>query len=94
MKVAVLDASELSRFHREFYLANRPVVLRGLGRQKALRIFEWSADYFLGVLGARKVSVLKSASGFLSYERDVCEMPFSEFVERSFGPRKDPRVRY
>jgi hypothetical protein len=94
MHVAILQPNELSRFHREFYVPNRPVVLRGLGELKPLRIFEWSAEYFREVMGAQRVPVLKTTTGFLSYERDVIEMPFDEFVARSFGGPKDPTLRY
>ena len=45
-------------------------------------------------MGDNKVPVLKTTTGFLSYERDVCEMPFDEFIARSFGEQRDPAVRY
>jgi hypothetical protein len=94
MQIDTLHCSEIGRFHEQFYRRNQPVVLRGLRELAPLRIFDWSAAYFGNVLGDTEVPVLKTTTGFLSYERDVSEMPFSEFVARSFGALREPGVRY
>jgi hypothetical protein len=94
MSVDILPYSELSRFHRDYYTPNRPVVLRGLREARPLKIFQWSADYFRPVMGEKKVPVLRTSTGFLSYERDVTELPFSEFLARTFGEQRDPGVHY
>lgn len=94
MSCAVLHADELHRFASEFYAPNRPVVIRGLAERHPARIFEWSASYFERVLGDTSVPVLSTDSGFLSYERDVEQLPYREFVARSFGPEASSRRRY
>jgi hypothetical protein len=86
MSCDVLRFEDVSQFHRAYYLRNRPVILRGIAEALPLRIFDWSAAYLERVLGNTQVSVYKTRSGFMSYERDVVQMPFSEFARRSFGP--------
>jgi hypothetical protein len=96
MSCDVLHFRDIARFHDEYYLRNRPVVLRGVREAKPLKIFDWSTEYLARAMADKKVPVLKTRTGFLSYERDVTEMPFSEFVARSFGPpdQRDPELRY
>lgn len=96
MSCDVLHYRDIDRFHDEYYLANKPVVLRGIREAKPLKVFEWSTDYLARVMAEKKVPVLKTRTGFLSYERDTVEMPFSEFVARSFGApdERDPDLRY
>ena len=94
MNCEILPYSEFERFHGDFYLRNRPVVLRGMREAKPLAIYDWSPDYLGRAMGDKAVPVLKTKTGFLSYERDVETMPFSEFIARSFGDLRDPGVRY
>jgi hypothetical protein len=95
MSCDILRYDEISRFHSEYYARNRPVIVRGIREAMPLKIFDWSAEFFVGVLGDTKVPVYKTRSGFLSYERDVVELPFSEFAARAFGPpgKRDPEHR-
>jgi hypothetical protein len=90
MSVDVLHPGDLDRFERDYYRPNRPAILRGLGAGRGLKVFDqWSAEYFLSVLGDRPVPVIATESAFLSYERDVQQMPYREFVERSFGGQRN-----
>lgn len=90
----VLPAAELDRFHRDYYVPNRPVVIRGLAETGRYNVFNWSAAYFEQVFGDRPVPVLATSTGFLSYERDVIHMPYREFVARSFGPQRSRDLLY
>lgn len=94
MSYEVLHASELGRFRADYYDRNRPCVIRGLAERGRYKVFEWSAAYFLDVLGERAVPVIATETGWLSYERDVEPMPYEEFVERSFGSARRRDVLY
>jgi hypothetical protein len=96
MTCDVLEYPHLGRFHDEYYRRNRPVILRGLAMAKQSKVFDWSAKYFEEVFGDRAVPVIETDTGFLSYERDVAQMPYREFVARSFGPerRSDTRLYF
>ena len=93
MTCDVLEYPDFDRFATEYHDRNRPAVLRGLARDNH-RVFSWSAEYFGSVFGDRKVPVIETNTGFLSYERDVTEMPYAEFVSRSFGPERRSDVSY
>jgi hypothetical protein len=84
----ILKPSELGRFRSDYYDRNRPAIIRGLADEHRYKVFEWSAEYFKGVLGDKPVPVIETDTGFLSYERDVTPMPYREFAERSFGPAR------
>ena len=94
MSCDVLSASQLDRFHGDYYLRNRPVVLRGLAEAGQASVFRWSARSLEEVLGDREVPIIASSTGFLSYERDVTLMPYREFVARTFGSGRRPDRRY
>lgn len=82
----VVEYAELERFVRGPYRHNTPAILRGVREaHPSLRIFQWSSRYFAEALGDRAMPVLATDTGFLSYERDTNEMPFREFVDRTFG---------
>jgi lysine-specific demethylase 8 len=93
-RIDVLEYRDFHRFRSTYYLANKPVVIRGVRESNPLNIFRWSAGYFEHVMGDTVVPVLSTTTGFLSYERDVSPMPFREFVKRSFGPDATQAVRY
>ncbi|MDD9935887.1 MAG: cupin-like domain-containing protein [Myxococcales bacterium] len=84
MTCEVLDYRDWPRFGPEFYAKNRPAVIRGVARSGA-KVFEWSAQHLAGIMKSKVVPVLETQSGFLSYERNTIDMPFDEFVRRSFG---------
>ena len=93
MTCDILEYPNLERFHDEYYRRNRPVVLRGLAGAQQSKVFDWSAGYFENVLGDKKVPVIETDTGFLSYERDVTQMPYREFVARSFGSGRRSNTR-
>lgn len=88
MECDILAPDQLAEFHR-YYAANRPVIVRGLAQADPRLIFSWSAEYFRAVLQDAIVPVIESTSGFLSFERNMRNMPYREFVARSFGPQRD-----
>lgn len=90
----VIEYRDIHRFHSDFYRRNRPVVLRGLPQAYPISIFSWSAESIARAMGEKRVPVYRTTTGFLSYERDSDELPFSEFVARSFGADKREGVRY
>jgi hypothetical protein len=94
MSCDVLEYKNSAQFHDRYYSKNRPVILRGFADHNRLKIFDWSARYFLGVLGAKKVPILKTNTGFLSYERDAVDMPFEEFYAKSFGEDRSTDAYY
>jgi hypothetical protein len=90
-----IEYSELDRFHADYYLRNRPVIIRGLREHNnKAPIFEWSTSYFERLMGDKKVSVMATQTGFLSYERNFVEMTFGEFVARMFEPDAESGTRY
>ena len=89
-----LRYEDFGRFDPDYYLPNRPVVIRGVREAKPLRIYEWSSRYLEQAMGDTTVPVLTTTTGFLSYERSVLPLKFAEFVARSFGSNPDPGVRY
>ena len=66
MSCDVLEHSELHRFHDEYFVRNRPVVLRGLRDHNPRKIFDWSAAYFDDVLGDAEVPVLVTETSRLT----------------------------
>ncbi len=92
--IDVLQVSDLGRFHQEYLLRNRPVLIRGLKDRYPIKIFDWSAEYFDRVLGDTKVPVLATKQAFFSYEGDEQQMPFREFSARSFGNNPDQGIHY
>lgn len=91
----ILEYGELARFHRDYYARNQPVILRGLAdANRHLKVFHWSARYFQRVLGNTSVEVMKTQSGFLSYERDTEQMPFDKFYAHAFGSHRRDDIRY
>ena len=90
----ILHAGELDRFHREFYLKNRPVIIRGLREQEPRRIFDWSAALLTERMGDKVVPVISTQTGFLSYEREFVSMRFAEFALRLLGPPAADGLRY
>lgn len=94
MQLQILHYSDIARFHTDFYRRNRPVVLRGLAQAYPLNIFGWSATKIAEAMGDTRVPVYRTTTGFLSYERDTEQLPFSEFVARSFGPKRGGDLRY
>jgi hypothetical protein len=89
MSCDVLSPSELHRFRSDYYDSNQPVIIRGLAEQKQHKVFQWSAEYFREVLGEKPVPAIETTTGFLSYERDVANIPYSQFVSRAFGAERD-----
>lgn len=94
MAIDLLDYSEMGSFASQYYVPNRPVVIRGIRKQRNLGIFQWSVDHLASLVGAKKVPVMATRTGFLSYERNFVDMPFSEFAERMFVPDPETGVRY
>ena len=94
MSVDVLPYEQLSRFHRDYYLANRPVVLRGLREHLSLRLFKWSVAYWAEIMGNKQVPVMATRTAFLSYERNFVDMPFRDLTTRLFTPDPDSGIRY
>lgn len=94
MSCDVLDYSQIHRFHSEYFRRNRPVILRGIDATKKYNVFNWSSSYFENVFGDQKVPVIETSTGYLSYERNVVEMPYREFVARSFGADASPSMSY
>jgi hypothetical protein len=68
--VPVLSADALGAFHREFYAANRPVVVRGLADDWPARRL-WSLDHLAKRLAGRQVRVQWNRSAAQDYERNV-----------------------
>lgn len=66
---------------------NTPVVVGGLGADRAA-VLEWTAESLRSALGSQPVPVIESRSPYLSYERNVQDMPFDQFVERCFGTER------
>jgi len=96
MSCDILRYEDIDRFHDVYYAHNRPVVLRGVREARPLKIFDWSAQHLSRFMADTKIPVFRTRTGYLSYERDVVEMPYPEFVARSFGPpdQRDPELRY
>src|SRR5262245_17362367 len=80
MPVDILGASDMEHFHRDYYLPNRPAVLRGLRESSRSSIFDWSAKYFAERMADKVVPIMATKSPFLSYERNFQQLPFGEFV--------------
>jgi hypothetical protein len=94
MAYDILECSRLDRFHDDYYLRNRPVVIRGLRDRYKLDIFDWSTEHFTKLMGDKKVPVMATRTGFLSYERNFVDMTFREFSERMFDLEPESGVRY
>jgi hypothetical protein len=91
---AILQYSEIARFHRDYYLPNRPVVIRGVRESCSLKVFSWSVDYFAPLIGDARLPVMQTHSGFLSYERDFVDMTFRDFSQRVFERDAATGARY
>jgi hypothetical protein len=91
---AILSYQAIARFHREYYLPNRPVIIRGVRERHSLEIFDWSVKFLADRLGDERVPVMQTQTGFLSYERDFVSMPFREFAEKVHGPDAASGLRY
>jgi Cupin-like domain len=70
-------------FFRDYYFANRPVVIRGLMRGwKALRL--WAPDYFAREFGKHTIEISGRRNSSPDYERNFdahrCKMSMAEFV--------------
>jgi hypothetical protein len=94
MPLDVIEYAQLARFHGDYYLRNRPVIIRGLRDHGRSKVFDWSVEYFQKLMGDKKVPVMATRTGFLSYERNFVEMTFSEFVNRMFDPHPESGLRY
>jgi hypothetical protein len=90
----ILEYTQFHRFHREYYLRNRPVIIRGIRAARPCKIFDWSREYLEHIMADTKVPVLATQTGFLSYERDVIQMPFRDFIAKSFSDPPDSTSRY
>jgi lysine-specific demethylase 8 len=82
--IARIRYPELASFYRDYYAANQPAVLVGVPAHHPLEIFRFSPEYLEAALGDREFPVVRSESGFLSYERDTVQMSFREFVASTF----------
>ncbi len=89
-----LPYREIARFYERYYRTNTPVVIEGIREVRPLKIFQWSARYFMDVMADATVPVMTTATGFLSYERNVSPMRFGDFFERSFGSGPKSSLRY
>jgi hypothetical protein len=94
MTCEILNQTDLPVFHREYYLRNRPVIIRGLSDRYSARIFQWSAGHLIGEIGDQTVPVMTTRSGFLSYERNFAHMPFRDFAARMFASDPETGLRY
>lgn len=94
MNCDVIDAGDMARFHERYYLKNRPAVIRGLKESHPCKVFDWSARRLAGVMGDKRVPVMATRTGFLSYERNMVEMAFDDFVERIAEPDAQTGLRY
>lgn len=94
MVVDTIDYSELQGFHGDYYLRNRPVVIRGLREHMDLEISRWSIAYWTPKMADKVVPVMATTTGFLSYERNFVQMPFSEFAARMFEREAATGIQY
>lgn len=79
---------DLSEFFARHYAQNEPAIIVGVPQHHDLNIFRFSPDYLEEALGDREFPVMANQSGFFSYERDMTNMPFRDFVRLTF--RGDP----
>lgn len=86
MSCDVVDANDIARFHRDYYLHNKPAIIRGMNRLHPCKVFDWSARTLASQMGDKRVPVVATRSGYLSYERNMIDMAFNDFVERMSGP--------
>jgi hypothetical protein len=74
---------ELTGFARHFS-TNEPAIIVGVPEHHPLQIFQFSPQYLSERLADKAFGVICTTTGFVSYERDVEQMGFQEFVRRTF----------
>jgi len=94
MACDIIQGHELPTFRENYYLLNRPVVIKGLSLMYECELFQWSVEYFGKRMGDAVVPVMKTSTGFLSYEREFASMPFHEFVAHTFRDTDAKTLRY
>lgn len=94
MMIDILHADEFSKFHCSYFLRNRPLIIRGLRDRAPCKIFDWSVAYLAHDMGDKVVPIMATRTGFLSYERNFVQMPFSEFATRVFTGDAESGMRY
>jgi hypothetical protein len=84
---------ELADFYAKHYRRNEPAIIVDVPRHHDLNIFRFSPDYLEKALGDLEFPVMANETGFFSYERDMTNMTFREFVRRTFREH-DTNTKY
>jgi hypothetical protein len=83
----------LNDFYEKHYARNEPAIIVGVPQHHDLNIFRFSPDYLEQALGDLEFPVMANDSGYFSYERDMTNMKFREFVRLTFR-EQDTSTKY